>query len=121
MLEENEIRLKKTEFATVLEILGDVTVVSEPFFRRAYDKVNKQGASNIVCKFDEDAYINSGGIAILIQLLSLARINNQQVAITGLSDHHKKIFKMLGITRIAKIYSTVDEAQKGLYERGVAA
>ncbi len=111
---ENEIRLETTESVTVLDIEGDVTVASEPFFKEAYEKANKQGTANIVFKFDENAYINSGGIAILIQLLSLARINNQKVVITGLSDHFKKIFNMVGITKIARIYSTVDEARKGL-------
>ncbi len=65
-------------------------------------------------KFDEEAYINSGGIALLIQLLSETKKNNQQVGITGLSDHFKKIFNMVGITKFAKIYDTREEALENM-------
>lgn len=116
MQEENEIRLETIESVTVLDIRGDVTVVSEPFLKEAYEKANRQGAAKIVFKFDENAYINSGGIAILIQLLSQTKMNNQQIAITGLSDHFKKIFNMVGITKIARIYSSADEARRSLSE-----
>ena len=35
---------------------------------------------------------------------------NQLIGITGISDHFKKIFGMVGITKFAKIYDTVEEA-----------
>jgi anti-anti-sigma factor len=65
-------------------------------------------------KFEEKAYINSGGIAVLIQLLAETKRNNQKIGITGLSDHFKKIFNMVGITKFAKIYNTVEEALENL-------
>ena len=64
----------------------------------------------ILLKFDKDAYINSGGIAVLIQILANTKRNNQQISITGLSDHFKKIFHMVGITKFAKIYDSVENA-----------
>ena len=111
---ENEIRLETVQSVTILDISGDVTVASEPFLKEAYENANSEGASRILLKFDENAYINSGGIAILIQLLSQTKINNQQMAITGLSDHFTKIFGMVGITKFAKIFSSRDEAIKHL-------
>ncbi|MBW2707513.1 MAG: STAS domain-containing protein [Deltaproteobacteria bacterium] len=55
-------------------------------------------------------YINSGGIALLIQLLARIKSNNQQVVITGISDHFKKIFGMVGITKFAPIYDSEEAA-----------
>jgi anti-anti-sigma regulatory factor len=40
--------------------------------------------------------------------------NNQFVVITGISEHFKKIFNMVGITKFAKIYDTMEAAQKVL-------
>ena len=110
MKQEIEIQLEKRGNITIFDIQGDVTVFSEPFFNQAYQDANDQGTSKILLKFTEDAYINSGGIAILIQLLAQTKRNNQQITITGLSAHFKKIFNMVGITKFAKIYNTVDEA-----------
>jgi len=109
MKQEIEIRLETIGEVVLFNIKGDMTIVSEPFLEEAYKNANAQGTSKILLKFDQDAYINSGGIAVLIQLLAETRRKNQQIGITGLSDHFKKIFNMVGITKFAKIYNTVEE------------
>ena len=114
MQEENEIALEKVGDVTVCDIQGDLTVVSEPFLKEAYKNANDQGASKIILKFHQEAYINSGGIAVLIQLLAEIKRNNQQIGITGLSEHFKKIFNMVGITKFAAIHHTVDDAVESL-------
>jgi anti-anti-sigma factor len=116
MEEGNEIRLEKRGDVTLLDVRGDVTTFSEPFLKKAYEDANDQGAGKILLQFDKKAYINSGGIAILIQLLAETKTNNQQIGITGLSEHFKKIFNMVGITKFAPIYSTIEEALKSLSE-----
>jgi anti-anti-sigma factor len=114
MTEKNEIKLGMDGPVTLFEIKGDVTVDSDPFFKEAYKSANDQGAGRILFKFEEDAYINSGGIAVLIQLLAETKKNAQKTGITGISDHFKKIFNMVGITKFSEIYTSVDEAMKGL-------
>ncbi len=114
MKHEIEIRLETLGEVTLFDIKGDMTIVSEPFLEEAYKNANTQGTTKILLKFDQDAYINSGGIAVLIQLLAETRRNNQQIGITGLSDHFKKIFSMVGITKFARIYNTVEEGLENL-------
>ncbi len=110
MQQDNVIKLERHGPVTMLNIQGDITAFSEPFLNDAYKDANDQGAQKILLKFDKDAYINSGGIAVLIQILANSKKNNQQISITGLSDHFKKIFHMVGITKFAKIYDTVENA-----------
>ena len=116
MGQENEIRLETRGGVTLLDIQGDVTTFSEPFLNEAYQNANDQGACTILLKFDEGAYINSGGIAILIQLLAETRKHGQKIGITGISPHFQKIFNMVGITKFAKISNTVDEAVEAMAE-----
>jgi anti-anti-sigma factor len=94
-----EILLEQLGDVTLFDIKGDVTALSEPFLNDAFDK---------------NAYINSGGIALLIQILAETKKNNQQIGITGLSDHFKKIFNMVGITKFTKIYNTREEALESM-------
>ncbi|MGO9018687.1 MAG: STAS domain-containing protein [Syntrophobacteraceae bacterium] len=114
MAQQNEIKLSEKDGVTIMEIQGDITVFSEPFLKEAYQSANDLNAVNVMLVFDSSAYINSGGIAILIQLLAEARKRKQQVGITGLSEHFKKIFNMVGITRFARIYQTLEEGLNGL-------
>jgi len=108
---KNEIKIEREKDIAVLQIQGDITAHSEPYINEAYKGLNEQGAApKILIHFQEDAYINSGGIAVLIQILAQTRKNDQQIGITGLSEHFKKIFRMVGITKFADIYDNLDEA-----------
>ena len=112
MEQANEIILEKIGDVTLFDIRGDVTILSETFLNEAYERANNQGASKILLEFEKSVYINSGGISVLIQLLAKTKKNNQQIGITGLSEHFQKIFNMVGITKFAKIYDTQEEALK---------
>jgi anti-anti-sigma factor len=110
MEQANEIILEQLDSVMLLDIRGDVTILSESFLNDAYADANNRGTDRMLLKFEENAYINSGGISVLIQLLARTEQNNQQIGITGLSDHFKKIFNMVGITKFAKIYNSREEA-----------
>jgi anti-anti-sigma factor len=110
MLHRNRVRLEQHGSVTLLDIQGDITVFSEPFLNEAYKNADNQGTNNILLKTERDIYINSGGIAVLIRIPAQTKHNNQLIGIIGVSDHYKKIFRMVGITRFAKIYDTVEEA-----------
>ena len=108
----NEIMLQKQGEVTLLDIKGDITAFSEPYLNDAYKDLNSQGAGKLIFNFEDSAYINSGGIAVLIQILVQTKRNNQQVRIAGLSEHFKKVFNMVGITKFAAIHSSVEDALK---------
>ena len=110
MKQANEIRLEQLGDVTLFDIRGDVTILSEPFLNEAYKNANNQGARKILLQFEKNAYINSGGISVLIQFLAETKKNEQQIGINGLSDHFQKIFNMVGITKFAQIYNTREEA-----------
>ena len=110
----NEIQLETQGPVTVLDISGDITAFSESSLGDAYRKASAQGAEMLLLKIDKEAYINSGGIAVLIQVLAQTRRNNQHVAISGISDHFKKIFNMVGITKFADVYDTTEQAIQAL-------
>lgn len=110
----NDIDLVTHGAVTVLNIRGDITAFSETSLGAAYRQASEQGAGKLLLKIEKEAYINSGGIAVLIQILAQTRRNKQSVAITGISDHFKKIFNMVGITKFAEIFESADLAIKAL-------
>ena len=114
MQNKNEIKLEKHGAVMLLDIEGDITAFSEPFLNEAYKNANDEGAKRLLLKVGEDTYINSGGIAVLIQILAQTKRNNQNIGITGLSDHFQKIFNMVGITKFATIHNSVEDGLAAL-------
>lgn len=114
-MEKNQITQARQNDIAILHIQGDITVHSEPHINEAYKGLNDQGdVRKILIQFEEDAYINSGGIAVLIQILAQTHKNKQLIGITGLSEHFKKIFRMVGITKFANIYDGPEDACKSM-------
>jgi anti-anti-sigma factor len=115
MEQKNEIKIERQNDVALMHIQGDITSHSEPHINGAYKKLNDQGSiQKILINFEADAYINSGGIAVLIQILAQTQKNDQKIGITGLSEHFKKIFRMVGITKFASIFDGLDEALKSM-------
>jgi anti-anti-sigma factor len=97
---------------SILNIKGDVTANSGAAIEEAYQKVSAGGAKKILLYFDEDEYINSGGIAILIGIASESIKTAQKIRITDLSSHFQKIFNMVGLTKYTEIFPTEELALK---------
>jgi anti-anti-sigma factor len=107
---KTEISVEIGEAAAVLDIRGDVTVATEPALFEAHEKACRQGAQRILLKMTEDTYVDSGGIAALLQLLVKVRESGQKAALSGVSRHNRKVLNMVGVDRLADIYNTAELA-----------
>ncbi len=112
MNKEIQVSISRKEDVSILQIKGDVTAITGESIEEAYQKVTTEGAKKILLYFDQDGYINSGGIAILIGIASESRKKGQTVRITGLSGHFQKIFNMVGLTKYTEIFPNEEAALK---------
>jgi anti-anti-sigma factor len=110
MEKSSEIRVRLEGDVSVIEIKGDVTTVTGPPIEQAYREATAGGAKKILFVFAHDGYINSGGIAILIGILSESKKHAQSIRMTGLSAHFQKIFGMVGLTKYAQIHPSEEAA-----------
>ncbi len=111
----DEIGVRQVNGVSVLEIHGNVTSRSEPFLVDAFKEASgKDGLQKLILHFDDAASINGAGIAVLTQLLMESEKRGQPIALAGPSDNFRKVFEIVGITRIVKIYDTVHAALSGL-------
>ena len=90
---------------TVLRFSGDISG-SHDALLGTYGTVSK--AQPVLLDFSKVEYINSSGIALVIQMLMEANKNGQRIAAFGLTPHFQKVFTMVGITKYASLYQ--DEA-----------
>jgi anti-anti-sigma factor len=69
-----------------------------------YQALPKATNKIILLDFTKVDYINSSGIALVIQLLIEASNSGQKVYAYGLSAHFTKVFTMVGITKYAGLF-----------------
>jgi anti-anti-sigma factor len=89
--------VRADEAIPVIDLVGDIDAEAETALLAAYDRAS-QGAPRLVLNFGPTGYINSTGLAVIVQLLARARATGCKVHAYGLSDHYRNIFE---ITRLA--------------------
>jgi len=99
---------------TVLRYEGDIASTSKDAVLGTYQSLPKQTARNVLLDFTKVDYINSSGIALVIQMLIEAANSGQKVYAFGLSPHFTKVFTMVGITKYAGIFPGQAEALAAL-------
>ena len=78
----------------------------------AFQKACGYNPSNILLKFSARNRINSTGIAIIINLVIDGREKKCKVYLTGMSQHFRKIFGMVGLTGYADIVESAEEVAR---------
>jgi anti-anti-sigma factor len=94
----------------ILRFEGDIASTSKDAVLGAYQTLPQETTKLILLDFTKVDYINSSGIALVIQLLIEAANSGQKVYAFGLSAHFTKVFTMVGITKYAGLFSTQAEA-----------
>ena len=88
---------------TVLRFDGYISSASKDAVVGAYQSLSKDTVKSILLDFTKVEYINSSGIALVIQLMMEASNSGQKVNAFGLSAHFQKVFTMVGITKYATL------------------
>ncbi|MGA2807569.1 MAG: STAS domain-containing protein [Terracidiphilus sp.] len=94
----------------VLRFEGDIASTSKEAVLGTFQSLPKDTAKLVLLDFTKVDYINSSGIALVIQLLIEASNSGQKVAAFGLSTHFTKVFTMVGITKYASLFPSQAEA-----------
>jgi anti-sigma B factor antagonist len=92
---------------TVLRFSGDITSTSQAVVLGTYQGL-PENAKRILLDFTKVEYLNSSGIALVIQMMIAAGKSGQTVQTFGLTPHFQKVFTMVGITKYTKLHP--DEA-----------
>jgi anti-sigma B factor antagonist len=94
--------------AAIVDLRGDVTAGSEEVLMSAYEEAGEARA--IVLNFTDLAYMNSGGIGLLVTLLVRANRRSQSLLAYGLSDHYRQIFELTRLDEAVGIHEAEQDA-----------
>jgi anti-sigma B factor antagonist len=104
MTPPTKVTLESEGSLAVLRFQGDITSASKDAVLGAYEKASQDRAKNILLDFSKVAYLNSSGIALVIQMLMEANRSGQKVQIFGLTPHFQKVFTMVGLTKYTALH-----------------
>lgn len=89
---------------TVLRFAGDITSASQAAVLGTYQALPEE-VRRILLDFSKVEYLNSSGIALIIQMMIAAGKHGQTIKTFGLSPHFQKVFTMVGITKYTSLHA----------------
>jgi anti-anti-sigma factor len=98
-----EVQCGATGPITALRFSGDITSTSQAAVLGTYQGL-PETARKILIDFSRVEYLNSSGIALVIQLMIAASKKGQTIQTFGLTPHFQKVFTMVGITKYTKLH-----------------
>jgi len=106
MVTPTKTKVEQNGDVAVMRFEGDITSASEEAVLGQYHKLPDKTAK-VLLDFGKVPYLNSSGIALVIQLMMAASKSSRKVACFGLSAHFVKVFTMLGLAK----YTTINDSE----------
>jgi anti-sigma B factor antagonist len=94
---------------TIVDVSGDIDMGSSPGLRKLLlDSLSK--TPRLVVNLGEVRYVDSSGIASLVEVLMKARNNQKQLVLFGLNKSVQEVLQLTRLTTVFEIRNTEEEA-----------
>jgi anti-sigma B factor antagonist len=112
-----EVEVRREPGGAVLDLRGEINGFAQEALDAAYTEAENGNPEAIILNFEEVDYINSTGIALIVDLLAKARVSQRRLVAYGLSDHYVEIFE---ITRLSDFMSVFPDEESAMSETSVS-
>jgi len=108
--------------ATIVDVAGDITLYSSPEVRRVLlELLREKRIPRVVVNLQSVRYIDSAGVASLVEGLKVSRDLKSGLALYGLSRTTREVLELTRLIRVFEVYETEEEALRGAASRTAPA
>lgn len=109
-----KITVQPEENLAVIQLEGEIDLHGSPKLRESLMKVSSSGALPVLLDFSAVDYIDSSGLATLIEFLRGGNGQMRRMALSGLQSQVKMVFELVRLNELFSIFATVEEAREFL-------
>jgi anti-sigma B factor antagonist len=106
-----EINVQEQNGISVCRIVGDIDVNSSPEVKQSFDNLIKEKKEKIVVNLKDVSYVDSSGLATLVEIFKNLRTYGGKMKLTNLSS---KVMGLFEITKLNKLFDIEAEEADAL-------
>jgi anti-sigma B factor antagonist len=110
MSSELPIDIETRDGATIVRPTGEVDLARSPILRHTLGEVIGDGVSRLVLDLSGVDYMDSSGVATLVEALQQCRSREATLVLSGLQDRVRSVFEIAKLDAIFTIRADVDAA-----------
>ena len=103
--------IRRVDQTAILNVFGDIDLTSSPVVRKILMReVRENRTPIVVCNLAEVGYIDSSGIATLVEGLRASREIGSRVILCSLSPGVRKVLRLSKLLAVFEIYKDANQA-----------
>ena len=100
--------ISEKQGASVVAFTGEVDLESSPAAREILLKC-LESTSKVIVDLSEVSYIDSSGVASLVEALQAAKKNGSQFSLAAASEPTRRVLELARLDKVFTMYDSVDE------------
>lgn len=106
-----QISIRRVDKATIIEVSGDIDLSSSPEVRKVLlREVGDHRKTRVVLNLSGVGYMDSSGVASLVESLKASRDIGSRFILVGLSGPAREVLQLSRLMKVFEIYDTEVEA-----------
>src|SRR5271170_2148130 len=109
-----DISTRKSGTATVVDVVGDITLYNSPEVRKVLlDLLKEKRSPRVIVNMLNVKYIDSAGVASLVEGLKISRDLKSSFALYGLSRTAREVLELTRLIKVFEVYNNEEDALRG--------
>lgn len=102
-----EVKSFEKEGVAVFQVTGEINISTSPDLKKQFEK---QSSKKIVVDLEKVLYIDSSGLATLVEILKRTKTQGGSLGLAGMSDKVRSLFEITKLDKLFLVCKTQDEA-----------
>lgn len=98
---------------TVCALSGEININTSPDLRKVFDELITKKTTKVILDMGGVNYIDSSGLATLIEMLRRMKKYDGKLRLCNLSDKIRSLFEITKLTKLFEMFNSEAEALKG--------
>ncbi len=104
------VRAEQRGTATVVLPSGEIDLNASPILRQELKRILTSRPQKLIVNLAGVAYMDSSGVATLVEAMQIARKNSTRLVLCGMQDKVRSIFEIARLETVFTIVADVDAA-----------
>lgn len=106
-----QIKLDEKDGISIFRMKGDIDINTSPEVKKSFDDAVKQKRDKVVVNLKDVGYVDSSGLATLVEVLKNLRVYGGKLKLTNLSP---KVLGLFEITKLDKLFDILLEEEEAV-------
>ena len=106
-----QISTRQSGNATIVDVVGDIDLYNSPEVRKVLlEALREKRAPRVIINLKNVKYIDSSGVASLVEGLKMSRNLNSRFILYGLSPAAREVLELSRLIKVFEVYESEEEA-----------